>query len=255
MLKYPREPILRPPLIYGNNSLSPSINRCGGERQYISMNKKALALSLAGLALVAAPVFAKDGGSSNGLDHGKGNKFGIIKNLFGSDASQFVVTGTVQSVGTNTFVVKVNASAHVDNISSGNATVKIDPQTKFSDSASLSADLVGKSVVVLGKVNGTDLLATSVKLISSKDSKDEKKSTEVKKNKVMGEVTAVTDTSITIKNSLTGDIKTLITEPDTKITIDGQIKDPASIKVGDSGWVKIKAVGTTLVAKFAHLFR
>jgi hypothetical protein len=216
------------------------------------MKNKVIALSLLGLMLVATPAFAK----SKDNDHeDRGLHLGMFEKLFGSNQNQFVVTGSVDSIVTNGFIVKVNGAAHVSNITNGKVTIKVDTNTKFvgtTNASSIDAASVGKNVLVMGNLTGSDLLATNVKILSAKD--DENKN-ELKKQKAMGSVTAKTDTSITIKNAVTGDTKTITTDANTSVKINGETKALADVQVGDRGWVKFKTVGTTLIAKIVNLFR
>src|SRR5581483_9071493 len=187
-------------------------------------------------------------------------KLGVFKNLLQkvnppTAATEFVVVGKVNSVGTNSFVVDATGVLHVANMTNGQVTVKVDANTKFTgtdNASSISATSVGKSVLVVGNVTGSDLLATKVNVgFTKQEMKQEKKA----KTVAVGEVTAVSANSITIKNNVTGDTKTITTDTDTKVNVDGVSKTVADVQVGDKGWVKFKTVGTTLVAKFVHLFR
>ncbi len=214
------------------------------------MKNRVIALSLLGLMLMATPALGKSKDDKSDDDHGL--KLGQIKNWFNSDSSQFVVMGTVESVGTNSFVVKANGLLHVPNVTNNMVTIKVDSNTKFSgtgNDASISTTSVGKNVLATGKVTGTDLFATKVIVNGEKADK-----IEVKK-KAMGTITEKTDTSITVKNSVTGESKTITTNANTQVKVDGEVKTVADVQVGDRGWVKFKTVGTTLIAKIVHLFR
>ncbi|MBX4204869.1 MAG: hypothetical protein KW788_01615 [Candidatus Doudnabacteria bacterium] len=213
------------------------------------MKKQIIAVAL-GLSMVALPVFAHGNEKQKASEHAnmeKGRKLGIFKNLGDNILdTQFVVVGSVTTVGTNTFTVKATALAHVANITNSLVTIKTDANTKISTPVA-----VGQNVVVFGNVSGTDLLASNVRLVNSSENKKE----EAKKSMVMGKVTAKTGNSITITNTLTNTSKTITTNTDTTVKIDGETKTLADINVGDSGWIKFKTMGTDLIAKVIHLFR
>jgi hypothetical protein len=178
--------------------------------------KKQLVAAVLAASTFALPAFAhgNDEGKNNGhnekgLAHGL--KLGVFKNVFGGVSdSQFIVNGAVNSVGTNTFIVKALSSAHVSTITNGLVTIKTDANTKFSTPVA-----VGQNVVVAGNISGTDLLATNVKVLNAELKKAEK---------AVGKVTAKTATSITITNTLTNTTKTINTDADTKVKIDGKSK-------------------------------
>jgi hypothetical protein len=216
------------------------------------MKKGLLIMVVAGLVF-SSQAYAKnhDKGERDGRGIIRGLQLGKVRNWFGNnDSSQFVVVGTVQSVGTNSFVVSARWFANVQNVTNGQVTINVDSNTKFTGTDSLSSATVGKSVVAIGNPS-TNLLATRVSIMGVKPDVPVPQ----KKAKAMGEVTAKTDNSITVKNSLTGDTKTITTDANTKVSINGEAKTVADVKVGDSGWVKFKTVGSTFVAKIVNLFR
>ena len=219
------------------------------------MKKQLIAATLAGLALVTAtPVLAKN-------QENKGLKLDV-KSILSADSKQFVVFGTINTISSGNIVVDVKADANVSNVINGKVTVKTDANTKLLNdgkTATVSDLKAGQMIVARGTTDGTTLTATSINLVAAKaqdEDKDNKGAEHSKsKNKVVGSVTAVTANSITITNSLTGVSQTITTNADTKVNIDGQTKSVADVKVGDSGWIRIRHIGTTIVAKFAHLFR
>ena len=218
------------------------------------MKKQIAILSLAGLALVATPAFAKEKGEHRGMSEGLGLHLGI-KNFLRAGNPQFVVVGTVDTVTTDMLTVKVKADANVSNVTNGEVSIKTDANTKImkaGQAIQLSDLKSGDNVVAVGTA-GTDLTASMVKVASADN--DDQKPVEKKSNKAIGQVTAVTDNSVTIKNSLTGVTQTITTDANTKVNIDGQSKAVSDVQVGDSGWIRFKTMGTTLVAKFIHLFR
>jgi hypothetical protein len=210
--------------------------------------KKQLIAAVLAASTFALPVFAhgNDEGKKGPNEHGMGHglKLGVFKNVLGNFAdTQFIVNGTVNSVGTGTFIVKATATAHVSTITNGLVTIKTDSSTKFSTPVA-----TGQNVVVMGNISGTDLLATNVKVLGAEVKK-------VEKQAAVGKVTAKTADSITITNTLTNTTKTITTDADTKVKIDGEVKTIADINVGDSGWIRFKTVGTSMIAKAIHLFR
>jgi hypothetical protein len=224
------------------------------------MKKQLVAITLAGLALAsAAPAMAKNKEGNEGIKLG-------IKNFLNIDSKQFVVFGTINAAGSNTIIIDVKADANVSNITNGKVTVKTDANTKFGnrDKKITLTDLkAGQSIVIKGINQGSTLTATMVNLVGvkssdedqGKDNRSQNSEHSKSKNKVVGAVTAVTANSITITNSLTGTSQIITTDANTKVNVDGQTKAVADVQVGDKGWIRIKHIGATLIAKFAHLFR
>ena len=73
--------------------------------------------------------------------------------------------------------------------------------------------------------------------------------------KAFGEVTAKTDTSITVKNNVTGATTTFTTDADTQVKINGETQTLADVQVGDRGFVKFKTQVSGFLAKMINLFR
>jgi hypothetical protein len=126
----------------------------------------------------------------------------------------------------------------------GEVVVQINSDTKiFKDKNQTTLDqiVVGEKIVVVGKRDGDSFVASHVRSV-------------MPKAKVFGEVTAKTDSSVTIKNNATGESKTVILNPDTKVSINGEARTAADIQVGDKGFVKLRIV-SNMVAKVLKLFR
>lgn len=217
--------------------------------------KKVIASSLLAAAIVlsATPAMAKND-DNNGK---KGENWGKIRRIFKGpelSATQFVVVGAVDSATTTSLLIKQTAAMLVPTITNGMVVVKIDGNTKITSNgkeAATIADLVkGINVVVTGSISGADLLATKIGIAKTIEKVEKKE-----KQKAAGKVTAKTDTSVTITNGLTNEAKTITTDADTKVVINGEVKALSDIQVGDSGWVKFKTVGSNLVAKVFRLFR
>lgn len=215
--------------------------------------KKAIAMSLVAVSLFAAtPAFAKEQGDKHEVLH-----LGQIKNLFrksNMDNNQFLVIGSIDSTTTNSLLVKETAVLHVPTVTNGMVVIKTDSKTVVTNEGKTAAmtDLKKDvNVVIMGTVSGSDLTASNIRIVKTV----EKLKDHEKDNVVAGKVNANTNGTVTITNGLTSVAKTITTDANTKVVIDGQVKTVADIQVGDSGWVKFKTVGTTLVAKVFHLFR
>ena len=137
------------------------------------MKKQVVAAAL-GLSMVAFPAFAH--GNEDHANSGKfmGLKLGVMKNLGGKiDSTQFVVSGTVATVGTNSFTLNAKYSANVANIVNGIVTVKTDANTKENQTLA-----VGQNVVATGAVSTTDLLASKVVVMDAGKKEDQPKKAE-----------------------------------------------------------------------------
>ena len=222
------------------------------------MKKYVSILTIAAFALmVATPALAhdKDNNSNRGGElRGKARaevrantKSSLIDKLkirFGED--KFVIGGTVTAVSSASISVNVSAGAHVDSWINKVAIVAIDADTDFhiknSKNAEASGIKVGDKVLIKGEIkDGTTFEANDIHVIN--------------RDKAMGTVTATTDTSVTIKNSVTGVEKTVAIDPETEIKINGETQAAADIQVGDKGWVKFKTKVDVTVAKIINLFR
>src|SRR5690606_3310748 len=111
------------------------------------------------------------------------------------------------------------------------------------DNMTLADIAIGAKVMASGQLQNSVYTAAMVHVMP------------VRQPKVMGEITAVTDTSVTVKNNITGEEKMVALEPDTKVKINGEVATAADIEVGDKGWVKLKNNVNVVVAKFISLFR
>ena len=214
------------------------------------MKKQIVAVAL-GLSMVAFPAFAHGTDDNQGKSESAkfmGLKLGVFEDLFGgkADSNQFLVSGTIATVGTNSFTVNVKYSANVANITNGVVTVTTDANTKENQTLA-----VGQNVVATGSVSSSDLLASKVQVMGANPAPKPKP----KKNVAVGKVTATTANSVTITNTLTNTSQTIPTDPNTQVKIDGQAKTVSDINVGDSGWIRFKTEGANLIAKIIHLFR
>lgn len=220
----------------------------------IFMKKSIIALFVAALMLTATPALAKGNNhGENGRHLGKvftkiedrmqklGNK---LDKLVPSD--QFVLTGTVGSTTSGSVVVTVKNGVHLPTLTNNIATVNVDSNTKITGEKNQTVTLAdikaGQQLVVQGTVSGSLLTAKNVHLLFPV-------------GKAFGEVTAKTDTSITIKNNVTGTTQTFTTNGDTKVTINGDSKALADLNVGDRGIVKFKSNLLGTVARIVNLFR
>jgi len=214
------------------------------------MKKQIFAASLAGLMLAAAPVFAHGKDEQKGMGGFMGLHLGWFEN---KNNSQFMVMGTISSIGSGNVVITSQSTFNVPNVSNSNVTVKTDSNTKVAQSndkktaLKLSDLAVGEKVFVTGSVSGSDALAKTILVVEPKKSD--------KDNKALGKVTAIAGNSITVTNTVTGTTKVVTSDANTQVKIDGVTKSVSDIQVGDSGWVKFKTVGTTIIAKIFNLFR
>src|SRR3989338_6571023 len=213
--------------------------------------KKTLVFAIAmGLAL-SSVAFAHDLEAkvrTEGRADARIKPFSDLKALMGLKLGEnkFVLNGTVKEVGSSSLTVEVRGGAHLKNVASGIAVVTVDADTKFSNGKTgiaLADVKAGAHVMIKGEIeDGGGLEADHVAAV-------------VKPQIALGEVTAKTDTSITLKNNITGESKTVTTNDDTKVVLNGEVKTMADVQVGDKGMVKFKAVVDSFVAKVIRLFR
>jgi hypothetical protein len=218
------------------------------------MKKTLIALALVGL-FAAAPALANNG---NGNDNNRGRGGVFYRADRPKDDSRFVVTGTVNVV--NASSVEINATQnkggffgwfHWGKNKSNNSgltgavTINTNSDTKITqDKDTIALNQIAKNdiIVVTGtKTDDDTLLASAIRIQT--------------RGAIAGQVTAKTDNSVTIKNNVTGETKTVATDDDSKISINGEEKAVADIEVGDRGFVKFKKTVDGLVAKFIGLFR
>lgn len=227
--------------------------------------KKLIAMfAIAALALTfATPAVAKEG--RGGDDRGERsentlkNLIKMVERLDDRDdrdddddddddnlGSRFVLSGTVGSTTSASVVINVQNSRNLPALTNNLATVNVDSDTKFvagkKNVAAMADVKTGQQIMVVGTVSGTTLTADIVQI-------------KLPKGKVFGEVTAKTDTSVTIKNNVTGVTQTITTDADTDVRINGEEKTLADVQVGDRGFVKFKATLAGMIAKVINLFR
>jgi hypothetical protein len=238
------------------------------------MKKTLAVLSLVALLFVAGGTAlaseGKDGNARGGDSDGKIKLFGNVGLKLGGDRvdaeakadlrmdlrkhwpeNGFAYAGTVKSVSGDSFVLTVKRS--VKNEDNGkDITIKTNADTKImildpgKKSAAMSDIKAGAIVWAAGKIDGSANLASWVHIKSEQSGE---------KKKIMGEVTAKTDTSITIKNNISGQTTTVPVNDGTKISVNGEAKTMADVQVGDKGVVKFKTVLNVMIARFIHLFR
>ena len=227
------------------------------------MKKIVALLSIAAIAITmtASPALAKEENGNKGeKNDDRGLHLGKILREFRDEAndrrkdhdhdddlaaSQFLLTGTVGSTTSGSIVINVKASIHVPTLTANLATVNVDANTKYTAeklAVTLADVKPGMQVMVTGTVSGTTLTAQKVHIMFPK-------------GKAYGEVTAKTDTSITVKNTVTGTTQTFTTDADTKVNINGEAKVATDINIGDKGVVKFKTRLAGLFAKVINLFR
>lgn len=226
------------------------------------MKKYIAILSLAALALTATTAFAHENEGEEGLGlktkleaqaegkviKGPGLHLGWFKHLDADvDESRFVLAGTVTGKTATTLTVTVKGEVHASSVIGNNqATVTVASDAKIvadkNKTIALADIQTGSQVVISGTISGSTLTANKVHVI-------------LPRGKAFGEVTAKTDTSITVKNNVTGVSQTFTTNGDTKVNIDGEAKTTVDIQVGDRGFVKFRTEISGVIAKFIALFR
>lgn len=219
------------------------------------MKKLISILSIAALALTTSVALAHNDNN----DDDNGNKARVEGSVEANEhfnfpanirlgLEKFVAVGSVAARGSSSLTLNVQAGAHLNNVSNGQVTVATNVETQTSGSVD-----VGDKVIVRGEIvaNGS-LEADSVRVIGEGNGNAEVKA---KKQVVFGEVTAVTDSSVTLKNNVTGEVKTFATNEDTGVKVNGESKTTADIQVGDRGMIKFKAMLDTFVAAMIRLFR
>ncbi len=230
--------------------------------------KKTLAVfALASLLLVSASTaLASDGEHRKGDDRG-GLRAGLMNNFnlelgkphkIDPDENDrehaikrltqngFVIAGTVKSVSTNSLVMTITHShKNKTMLVNTDVTIKTDANTKIMmlGKTVASSDIkVGMTIWAAGRTENSVNTATWIHV-------------KAEKMRAMGEVTAKTDTSITIKNNVSGQVTTVPVNEDTNVTINGEAKTMADVQVGDKGFVKFRKVLDNMVAKVVKLFR
>lgn len=211
------------------------------------MRKTLVFLTIAGLMLTTSVAFAQgDDGSDRvkaqaqfraNLEHG--NKFGIFKHMDKEDQDHFALTGTVNAVGSSSLTVNTEKR--------GVVVVAVDADTKFS--------INGKTAIALTDIKAGDKIVIKGETEDNGAFEADHVMVVVRPQKALGTVTAKTDTSVTIKNSVSGTEKTVTIDPNTKVQINGEVKTSADIQVGDKGVVKFKAMLDKFVAVVIKLFR
>lgn len=157
---------------------------------------------------------------------------------------KFVVLGTVTAKTDSSLTLAVQADNRTE--IEGSVIVSINADTKYKsgkDSATLADVIVGNRIAVSGELENSVYTVAIVQLMPRHQPK------------VMGTVTAITDTSVTVKNNVTGEEKVVALEADTKVVVNGESATTADIQVGDKGWIKLKSNLTNAVAKIISLFR
>lgn len=231
------------------------------------MKRTIAILSLAVMALTASPALAKKSGD---MERKEEQKESNLKGFaFGN--SKFVVVGSLKSKTETSITVTLKAGAHLKGLAGQDVVVAVNGDTKYSlpgETDTLAALVVGSQIMVKGDMetvvqNNTisdsnnvtasiKITAKSVKVMGDDELAHERAE---KPKAAVGEVTTKTDTSITIKNSLTGESKTLTVSPETTVKVNGEVKALSDVKVGDKGWVKFKTSVSGMFAKMINIFR
>jgi|GEM_PF-4613716 len=163
---------------------------------------------------------------------------------------KFVVFGEVRSTSSSVMVVHTNdvgdgrkGSRNVGE--NENVTIRLNSDTKFhlkggeADSGDIED---GMKVMVTGRKDGDTLTAKRVRVMSDKKA-------------VYGEVTAVSDDSVTIKDARTGETQTISLDSGAKVVVNGDKSSIDEIEVGDKGFVKVKSILGDIWGKVVRIFR
>jgi len=197
-------------------------------------------MALVALVLAASPALAHE--SEEGSIRAE------FRSFFGLrlGENKFHLNGTVVGTTASSIVVDVKAGSHVRDWIGEQATINVNADTKIygKEKAELTlADVkVGDRIKIAGTIDGSILIALRIVDHGLP-------------MKAFGEVTAKSDTSLTLQNNLTGVSQTVVLNEDTDVVINGEEKTTADIQVGDSGWVKFKNFAGSLIARIVVLFR
>lgn len=159
------------------------------------------------------------------------------------DEEELMIMGTLSAKTDDTLTVALIKPALVDGTAS--LTVAMDEDTEVigpGTQNNIANVAVGSSIMVRIEREDGEWVAEKIHL-------------RAKGQVVFGEVTAKTDNSVTLKNNVTGETKTVLINPDTQIKINGEAKTAADIQVGDRGFAKLRLIADQLIAKVIRLFR
>jgi len=180
---------------------------------------------LLGLLALVAIVFT----ATPALAHN--NELGLKRH---QSSDKFMTIGTIVSTTSSGLTLKVETSAHLKNIANGQVNIVVSNNAEFK---------VGDRVAVSGTVNGVTLTAVKIHRLGTPA------------NKAYGKVTAKSDSSISVQNTVTGAVLTFNIDGSSKITINGEAKTLADVNVGDAGKVKYTNSNGSLWARILSLFR
>ncbi len=226
------------------------------------MKKYIVSLAIALLAVVsAAPALAGNGPKNDDNDNRGGWKNHEVAPVTWPSEFDFAVQGVVTAKAADSVTITVDDNTAGWRHHRGwfkkytptfkekfgsSIVVKVNADTKYTqekNTAITLADItVGSTVNIKGNYDNSTFTASKVKVVFPH-------------GKIMGTVTAKTDTSVTVKNTVTGETKTVTVDADSKVEINGETKAIADVQVGDKGVVKFKNKVGTLVAKVINLFR
>lgn len=228
------------------------------------MKKSIVSLAIALLAIGAAvPAFANDGshGRGNDSDRDRAENRSVANNQTWPSSFSLTIQGNVTAKSADSITIAINDQSGVwrhkgwfkhtaqtfKEKFGTSIVVKVNADTKYSSqdknaTITLANIAVGNTVRIKGNYANSVFTGSSVKVVYPS-------------GKAMGTVTAKTADSVTIKNTVTGDTKTVTVDADSKVMINGEDKAIADIQVGDKGVVKFKNKVGTLVAKVINLFR
>lgn len=224
--------------------------------------KSIVVLAIAALLFSTGTAFAKNGSDDQHGGFGLGFGLGLharvnVKDDHKNDdkhdnkqtpvhQNMVIVAGTIKSIGSDNIVVTAQRGwVNGATVKDQDVTIKVDANTKYriqKDDGKFADLKVGYSVIVKGSTTNNVNTAAWVQV-------------HAKTKVAFGEVTAKTDGSVTVKNSVTGEVTTVAIDSNTKVMINGETKSAADIQVGDKGSVRMKGLLSTFVAKVIKLFR
>jgi hypothetical protein len=230
-----------------------------------NMKNTIAALSVVGLMIVAVPASASVG-ASIGIESKAGVKPKVFERFrLSSDTKadinlqtkdfykshhdghkHLMFMGIVKTATASQLTVEV-VKGLKNQIVGEIASVVIDDNTKMRINGEVVTSgnigvLVGQTVLIKAQPAGSDEPA---KMVVSTGHKQ----------RIFGEITDVTENTVTVKNSTTGESTTVNINQDTKVKINGEDSEPNDIQKGDKVMIKIKAVLDTWVAKAVSVFR
>jgi hypothetical protein len=155
--------------------------------------------------------------------------------------------GTVTAVSGSTLTVKAGENGATYSVDASDAVIR-----KGSSTTTLSTVVVGDVVMVQGAINGTSVVATNV--TTAKSSSEIKKPIGDNLTGIIGSVTAIDGTKLTVKGK--NNVTYTVSAGDAKVWKNrNNTSALANIKIGDSLIVQGTISGTAVTAKNIYIVR